>query len=138
MDEMLAHRLVEEANQMYRLLTRYQYDRRSGREDYDDPLVECATIGCSLLGNEVYMSALVSDELRFQEMAEANGEDVRNILMGVDYFGLFLRAETSLLRQAGIDQPLIKIIARYCDEAREGVIRGELGAGESHVALGPV
>ncbi len=127
MDQTLADGLVAQANRMYELLTRYQYDRNS------EHLVECAGIGCSLLQNKIYTQALVSDVRRFQETAVLNSAEVHTA-MG-DHFGLFLRAETTLLREAHMDSRLIKVIEQYCEEAQEGVRPGELNADKFRVAL---
>ena len=46
-----------------------------------------------------------------------------------------MRAETSLLSRAGVDESLTKLIARYCEDTREGVRLGELDGDKFHAAL---
>jgi len=70
MDEEMVHSLVDSTSQMYILLM-----RSDPRSEYKD-LVECATIGCSLLRDERYIRALVADARRFQEMAAVDRTDV--------------------------------------------------------------
>jgi hypothetical protein len=130
-DETLVQGLVEDANQMYALLTPYQVLRREG---YGDALVRCATIGCRLLRDKALVQALVDGTRTFQEMAVAHRAEMQE-LVGVEHFELLLRTETYLLDRAGIDRSLIAVIVRYCREAREGARQGELDADTFRAAL---
>ena len=135
MDEMLAREFVASANEMNRLLTRYETDLNLGHRDSRDSLVQCATIGCSLLRNAVDMQALVDDARRFEEEISRRLADVEYI-MTRQHFEFFLGIEENLLLQAGASPSLIADVLQKCRKTRKAVKPGEFDAGNFRLALG--
>ena len=126
-DEVLTREFVIAANQMNRSLTIYQYDRSRGHRESRGSLLECATIGCSLLSNEMYMQALVEDARTFQERRRFRHRAMRKIT-GSAYFEHFLEIEGRLLEEAGTDEGLAEAIIDQCREARKATRHGKFDA----------
>lgn len=134
MDAMLARQFVADANRMHESLTLYEADQNLGHRPSHHRLVQCATTGCSLLSNEVYMQALV-DDARALRKASVHHHSHSREMMRSDHFELFLRAERRLLWQAGADPRLAEAIVGRCRETREVARQGELDAIKFHDAL---
>jgi hypothetical protein len=132
-DEILARELVAAANQMHKSLTLYEADRDLGNQEAES-LVQCAVIGCSVLGNGVYVQALVDDARALRGTA-ANYRRNMHLITGVDHFEYFLQIERSLLELAGADQGLIEIIFEKCRDARREARRGEINVAAFRDAL---
>jgi hypothetical protein len=124
MDETLARQFVAATNQMYDSLTLYETDRNLERQESNGLLMQSATIGCSLLGNAVYVQALVDDMMTLNERTAENRTNMQAIT-AVDHFDFFLAAEGRLLEAAGTDSLLITAILDQCREAQQAARRGE-------------
>ncbi len=133
MDNTLAQELVAETNRMYTALTLYETDRSLGR-DSSGQLVQCATTGCSLLNNNVYIRAMLIDARTLAQRATAQRSAVRDI-MNVDHFEFFLQGESRLLMAAGVDPSLVAVIIQRCQEGREKASRDELDVNQFSSAL---
>ncbi len=127
MDEVLARGFIIAANQMNRSLTIYQEDRDRGDRESRGSLLECATIGCSLLSNDMYVQALVEDARTFKERRRFRSRDMR-VITGSAHFERFLEIEGRLLEVAGTDEGLTEAIIGQCREARKATRRGKFDA----------
>ena len=116
-DELLARQFVASTNQMHELLTLYEEDRRHGRQASVSPLIQCATIGCSLLSSDTYVPALLDDVWTLNRREQQNHENMQ-IITTDGGFELFLDAEGRLLVAAGAEASLTSVILEQCQEAR--------------------
>lgn len=118
MDEILTQEFVIAINNMYKSLTIYQVDQARGHQQSGSLLLQCATIGCSLLSNDMYVQALIEDARTGKEQLRFHRRDKR-IITGRTHFDHFLKIEGRLLEEAGTDPGLAEAIIGRCREARK-------------------
>jgi hypothetical protein len=133
MEEILAHQFIADVNRMHESLTLYEADQRLGHQPHHR-LVQCATAGCSLLKNDVYVQALVDDARKLRKVAAHHHSHMEET-MRVDHFESFLLAERRLLWDAGADSRLAEAIIERCRETREVARQGKYDANKFHDAL---
>jgi hypothetical protein len=132
-DEILVREFVIAANRMHESLAIYDADRSRGHLE-PRGLLESATIGCSLLSNDMYVQALVADARSGQERKWFHRRDVREIT-GRAHFEYFLGIERRLLREAGMDPEVTEAIINRCRVDRKAPRRGEFDANTFSGAL---
>ena len=126
MEEILAREFVTAANLMHESLVIYYADRSRGNRG-PESLRECATTGCSLLSNDMYMQALVEDARLGQEQLWFRHRDLR-IITGRAHFEHFLGVERRLLLEAGMDAEVAEALINQCRTARGATRRGKFNA----------
>jgi len=126
MDEMLAREFVIAANRMHESLAIYHADRNRGHLE-SRGLLECATTGCSLLSNDMYVQALAEDARTYQRRLRFLGRDVHEIT-GREHFEYFLGIERRLLEEAGMDPGVAAALINQCRLARKVTRRGKFDA----------
>ena len=124
MDETLTRKFVTLTNQMYASLTLYETDRNLGRQESNDSLMQCARIGCFLLGNAVFVQALVDDMMTLNERAAAEVRGGIQAITAAEHFDFFLAGEGRLLEAAGTDSLLITAILDQCRGVQQAARQG--------------
>lgn len=124
MDEPLTRQFVTLTNQMYACLTLYETDRNLGRQESNDSLMQCARIGCFLLGNAVLVQALVDDMMTLNERAAAEVRGDIQAITAAEHFDFFLAGERRLLEAAGTDSLLITAILDQCRGVQQAARQG--------------
>jgi hypothetical protein len=126
MEEILAREFVIATNRMHDSLANYYADRSRGNRGAES-LQECATTGCSLLSNDMYMQALVEDARIGQEQLWFYRRHA-HIITGRAHFEHFLGIERRLLLEAGMDAGVTEGLINQCRTAREAPRRGKFNA----------
>jgi hypothetical protein len=133
MDEILAREFVIATNQMHKSMTIYYADLSRGHREARG-LLECATTGCSLLSNDMYVHALLEDAREWQERIWFHRREVQEIT-GRSHFEYFLGIERRLLREAGMDAGVTEALIDQCRTARKAPRRGKFNADAFSLAL---
>ena len=123
MDEILAREIVISVNRMHESLATYHADRSRGHLE-STGLLECATTGCALLSNDIYVQALAEDARTGQGRLWSNRRDVQEIT-GHTHFENFLRVERRLLEEAGMDPGVAGALIGQCRVTRKVTRRGK-------------
>ncbi len=126
MDEILAREFVIAANSMHESLAIYHADRSRGRQEAP-ALLQCATTGCSLLSNNMYVQALVDDARTCQGQLRIHRRDVQ-VITGRAHFEHFLGIERRLLEEAGMDPGIANSLIDQCRLTRKVTRRGKFDA----------
>jgi hypothetical protein len=86
--------------------------------------MQCARIGCFLLGNAVLVQAFVDDMMTLNERAAAEVRGDIQAITAAEHFDFFLAGEGRMLEAAGTDSLLITAILDQCRGVQQAARQG--------------